>query len=144
MIAAVSERATRVVGTFVLAFLASTGCNLCGNEELSRIPSPDGKLHAVVFLRDCGATTGFSTQVSLVDAGQDARGQGSLFIADCRECDWSRERPYVEATWTDSGLLTIRADRRARIFKTTPADRGVQVILTPVARPAAAAIRPRQ
>jgi hypothetical protein len=112
------------LSTIAFVLLASSGCDLCGNEELSRIPSPDGKLHAVVLLRACGATTGFSTQVSLVDAGQEAQGAGTLFIGDCRGCDWDRDRPFVEATWSDSHHLTITADRNARVSRATSEDRG--------------------
>jgi hypothetical protein len=38
----------------------------CANEVLSQTVSPDAKMKAVVFQRDCGATTGFSTQVSII------------------------------------------------------------------------------
>jgi hypothetical protein len=38
----------------------------CGNEVLSQARSPDGLYEAVVFQRDCGAATGFSTQVSVI------------------------------------------------------------------------------
>ena len=37
----------------------------CGNDLVKEVPSPNGKMKAVVFQRDCGATTGFSTQISL-------------------------------------------------------------------------------
>jgi len=36
----------------------------CGNDVLTDLPSPDGKYKVVVFQRDCGATTGFSTQTT--------------------------------------------------------------------------------
>ena len=40
--------------------------DMCGNQVISETPSPDNKHKAVVFVRDCGATTGFSTQVSIL------------------------------------------------------------------------------
>lgn len=40
----------------------------CGNTVLQSVVSPDGRIKAVVFSRDCGATTGYSTQLSLVSA----------------------------------------------------------------------------
>src|SRR5206468_11565957 len=33
-------------------------CGMCGNDEVVRLRSPDGRLEAVLFQRDCGATTG--------------------------------------------------------------------------------------
>ena len=50
-----------------LSFVALTGCGAtCGNEVSQAISSPSGHARAVVFNRDCGATTGFNTQVSIV------------------------------------------------------------------------------
>src|ERR1041385_6220803 len=43
----------------------------CANQALRSVPSPDGALRAVVFERECGATTDFSTRVTvLARAGQ--------------------------------------------------------------------------
>jgi hypothetical protein len=42
---------------------------MCGNSIQLRVPSPDGEYEAVQFTRDCGATTGYSTQVSVVRKG---------------------------------------------------------------------------
>ena len=59
------------------------GCGLCGNEIGYEEYSPDRKLKAVVFKRDCGATTGFSTQVSLLGSAEKLRDEGgNVFIAD--------------------------------------------------------------
>lgn len=38
----------------------------CDEMDYRTIPSPDGSLEAVVHERDCGATTPFNTQVSVV------------------------------------------------------------------------------
>jgi hypothetical protein len=41
------------------------------------MPSPDGRRDAVMFQRDCGATTGFSTQISILDTGGQPAGSGN-------------------------------------------------------------------
>jgi hypothetical protein len=52
-------------------------------KEISRIPSPDGKIEAVIFERDCGATTGFSTQISILHKGASIRsGTGNAIVGD--------------------------------------------------------------
>ena len=54
---------------FPSLFLASllAGCgSLCENVSSQTIASPSGTLKAVVFSRNCGATTGFNTQVSIL------------------------------------------------------------------------------
>lgn len=57
--------------------------DMCGNQVLKEYPSPSGKLKAVVFERDCGATTGFSTQVFIVQAGSVLENESAnLFLAD--------------------------------------------------------------
>lgn len=74
---------TRLLTVFAMATLLG-GCNdfLCGNEVIRRLDAPDGKHSAVLFQRDCGATTGFSTQISILDVGEDPSGGGNAFIAD--------------------------------------------------------------
>ena len=54
----------------VLAVTALSSCGLCGNDVTQSIVSPSGKVKAVVFTRDCGATTGFSTQISIIRASE--------------------------------------------------------------------------
>jgi hypothetical protein len=55
----------------------------CGNEVSQTLRSPSGKFDAVVFNRNCGATTGFNTQVSVVPAGTKLPADGgNVFIAN--------------------------------------------------------------
>lgn len=56
--------------------------DLCGNTLLAETPSPEGNLRAVVFERNCGATTSFSTQVSVIESGSTLPNEGgNVFIA---------------------------------------------------------------
>lgn len=59
------------------------GGDMCGNYVYKEYLSP-GKSHkAVIFQRDCGATTGFSTHVSIIDAKQELRNtKGNIYIID--------------------------------------------------------------
>jgi hypothetical protein len=52
-------------GLLLLNFIFS---GACGNQLYQEVLSPDNKYKAVVFQRDCGATTGFSTRVSILRA----------------------------------------------------------------------------
>lgn len=49
---------------------------LCGNEVRRTVLSPDGKLKAVAFQRDCGAATSYSYHLSVIPAGQDLPNTG--------------------------------------------------------------------
>src|SRR6516162_6733112 len=63
--------------------VGAAGCDdPCGNTILESLESPDGKRVAVLFTRDCGATTSMSTQLSILDAEERLKGSGTTFIAD--------------------------------------------------------------
>jgi len=58
--------------------------DLCANEIYSVHESPGNDCKAVIFQRDCGATTGFSTQLSIIDANSDLDNDvaGNVLILD--------------------------------------------------------------
>lgn len=97
------------------------GCSdACQNIVASRIPSPDGKHVAVLFQRDCGATTGFSTQISVLDASDDRSGSGNTFIADddhgaARVGNW--DGSWAETKWLSADRLLVRYAAKSRLFK---------------------------
>ena len=73
----------RVVFVFVLIFIGIRSCAvaMCGNEVFEEQLSPDGKLKAVIFQRDCGATTGFSTQISVLNSHKKLKNEsGNVFV----------------------------------------------------------------
>jgi hypothetical protein len=72
-----------VAGLVLTAAIAGGCADLCENQPLQEVPSPDGKLSAILFQRSCGATTGYSTHVSIVTAEEDVpEGGGNAFVAD--------------------------------------------------------------
>ena len=92
----------------------------CGNDLLSDVASPGGAHHAVVFQRACGATTGFSTQLSVLaaDAALPDSG-GNVFSADDdhgRAPAGPGGGPRVAARWIAANTLEVRYDARARVF----------------------------
>lgn len=55
----------------------------CVNDMVGQVQSPDGQFKAVIFERDCGATTDFSTQVSIVPTSTPLPDTaGNVFVAD--------------------------------------------------------------
>lgn len=71
--------------TFLISVLVVTSFylwlpELCENYFHSESFSPNGELKAVTFQRDCGATTGFSTQISILNADDKLRNErGNVF-----------------------------------------------------------------
>ena len=71
-------------GTVLPSACTGGSASSCTNTILSEVTSPGAELKAVVFSRDCGATIGFSTQVSVLPAGAQLRPSegGNLFAVD--------------------------------------------------------------
>src|SRR5580700_7332928 len=115
----------RLSPIFALLVLAEMGCSsFCGDTLVSAHPSPDRRFIAVVFYRDCGATTPFTTEVSVVRAPEAAiaRGHaGNVFsLTDPNDSNKSLERNgaiEVRLDWRSPQLLSISAPRRARVGK---------------------------
>ena len=94
--------------------------DMCANKFLSEIPSPDGALKAVVFQRDCGATTGFSTQISIVQMNHSLPNEsGNLFVADSnrnKAPTGSGGGLEVRVAWIGACSLRIAHHQGARVF----------------------------
>lgn len=90
----------------------------CANDVLGEIASPDGAHKAVIFDRDCGATTPFSTQVSLLPA-DDAVGNepGNLFAA---EDELGDAGPRVAVSWEDPTHVAVQYEAGAHVSKAEP------------------------
>src|SRR5688572_33159899 len=55
----------------------------CDNEVINEVVSPDGLRKAVLFQRECGATTGFSSQISVIATNDRLRDSaGNVLVAD--------------------------------------------------------------
>ncbi|MFZ5895184.1 MAG: hypothetical protein ACOY0T_29255 [Myxococcota bacterium] len=104
----------------VLWFLFGVGDDLCANSLLSEYPSPDGGRKLVVFQRDCGATTGFSTQVSLLDANDALpNAGGNVFSADTNHGEAESGAgggPRISVRWTSTDSVTIEHSSKVRMF----------------------------
>jgi len=93
---------------------------MCGNDYIQTLKSPDTKHTAVLFQRDCGATTSFSTQASIFPRdvyppnkpgnvfGIELKGEGPAGY-------W--HGPIARMTWLDNRTLEIRYDHTATTFR---------------------------
>jgi hypothetical protein len=114
-------------GLLIVAAYCSACVDPCGNEVISEQYSPNREFRAVVFQRDCGATTGFSTQVSVLAAKQRFPTEGSwlqstkpgnVFVADTDHGNapsGSGGGPDIRLEWTGPRHLRITHDKRARV-----------------------------
>lgn len=70
-----------LVATVTTVLSGCRSLDPCGNQVLQQVASPDGQFKAVIFERDCGATTGYSTQVSVLpSAAALSNDGGNVFV----------------------------------------------------------------
>lgn len=120
----------QVVAIVGLAALVSACSDQCANTIVSSTDSPDGSHSAILFQRDCGATTGFSTQISVVAKGETLSGSGNAFRADddhgaARAGDWGG--PWASLTWLSNDRLLVRYAQKSRVFEQAANASGVQI-----------------
>ncbi len=123
--------------TFALTVIAVVGVSNfslsgeCRNEIISESNAPGNAMKYVVFQRDCGATTGFSTQVSLIKVGETLKNEGgNIFIADTNHDEapsGAGGGPEVRIKWVSDTQLQIRHHQLVRIFRSERAIDGVLI-----------------
>jgi hypothetical protein len=113
---------------FILVLLVPglQGCtgSGCDNVVSKVATSPSGSHSAVVFSRECGATSGFSTQVSVIRGGSRLPDDGgnTLILGDQVE---------VGLTWSGDGDLIIAYSSSSEAFRKESMVAGVGVRYVP-------------
>jgi hypothetical protein len=101
-------------------FLFPSVDDLCANDNLVETVSPNGQLKAVTFRRDCGATTAYSTHVSILPVSHRLPNEaGNVFVQ-------SRE-PIVVVWWLDDHHLSISGGGASTAFVHHTDFRGVRI-----------------
>ena len=94
-----------VVGICIVIFsigllLTNLLNGLFGNDIKKVEVSPDGKYTAYAFIRDGGATTSFSPQVSILKKGKELKNEsGNVFVG--------YHSDYIDIEWDDNNTLII-------------------------------------
>ena len=99
--------------------LFSLGCSgdECANEPIAKVVSPDGRKKIVLFSRNCGATTGFNTQGTILNRGDVLPNEsGSAFIIDSGT---------AKVFWVDDSKIVVTLEGGVRAVKKEPSDQGV-------------------
>jgi hypothetical protein len=111
------------VGAAALAFASFFG-DVCANEIIREAISPDGKKKVVVFQRNCGATTGFSTQASVLSVGRSLPDDaGNIFSADTNHGVapiGPGGGPELAVSWVGLKEIVLEHDAQARVFTSEP------------------------
>jgi len=79
---------------------------------LREVPSPSGRLKAVLFERGCGATTGFNRHMQILRRNESLQDDSPFVIDD----DHGRAALDVQLSWNGDSRLTISHHALARVF----------------------------
>lgn len=93
--------------------VALTSCSLCGNDLMKEELSPDGTLKAVIFNRDCGATTSFSTNVSVISSNADLPNEAGNALVMDEDARFAN----ITAQWTGPRTLMVLCHPIPKVFK---------------------------
>ena len=125
---------TIVLLVVIILFLHFFFSGLCGNDFLDSKISPDEKSKIVIFLRNCGATTDFSVQASIVsnDFRLNDNSTGNLFTADSNDGTVTQANniggPRITSEWVGTSTLQIQYAHGARFFKQERRYQGVNIL----------------
>ena len=109
---------------------------LCGNEVHSDVRSPDGRVHAVLFSRGCGATTGSRMQLSVLPTGETLPNEaGNVFTFSDQIPDSIAAQTGALATvvWLAADTLEVRYDPRVPLMRRSRVPERVVVRYVPIA-----------
>lgn len=104
--------ATIIVSWYIMLDIVFS--DMCGNEINLELMSPDKKHKAIIFQRDCGATTGFSTQVSIIKSIEELPNKsGNVLTSDGHPNDNGYKLKWLNA----ENLLISNAHNNRIYFK---------------------------
>jgi hypothetical protein len=98
------------VGTYVIwSFMEGVG--RCELNIISSTPSPSNKMELVTFSRECNATVGFNTQVSI-------RSKTHPFSPERNPPFLSvSQRPNIVLRWVSDGLVEVVLPSQAMVYR---------------------------
>ncbi len=105
----------------VICLIPLVGCDdMCGNEQTTHALSPKGSKRAIVFTRDCGATTSWSTQVSVIKGTEQLSNDAgnTLILGD---------KVPLQIAWKSESELVIRGVAGPTPFKQERSVSGVTI-----------------
>lgn len=122
--------ATTVVWAGKLALtgiLMSAFAGTCTDTVASETISPNGKLKAVLYVRDCGATTRASTKIAILPASKNRPGYGDAIVFSGYEVPWDGPTHKVTAEWTGDNALTVKYARDVELTALNNFERNVHI-----------------
>lgn len=90
-----------ILGAILFSLILFVGCeDMIQNIAVKRLESPNSEYTAIAFIREAGATTSFSPQVSVIKSNQSFKNKaGNVFRGNHSE--------YIDIEWIDDSTLKI-------------------------------------
>jgi hypothetical protein len=92
--------------------------DMCGNDIKQKIPSPNGQNIAYVFERSCGATTGFSLQLSILYKDEKFENESGNTIRTDKE---------FSIEWANNKSLKVIYDKSSETYKMDKKVNGIKI-----------------
>lgn len=105
----------------------------CEDTTCETLFSPDRSHKVILYTRNCGATTGFSTHIALAGSDEDIDDGTTIFVADDNHGEANLHAVYqalidINARWVDNDSLELSYDRNARLFTEKVKAYGITII----------------
>ena len=120
---------TVIVALLTLVAGASACRPRCETTILRAVSDALAQRQAVVFRRDCGATTGFNTQVAILARGDETPDatETVFVIDDTTHASGEASILDVDVRWSAGHRLVVTYDPHARVIQQEPASGEVQI-----------------
>jgi len=121
----------RCLAALLFAMLLD-GCSLdggCGNRILEAKADIEGPLIAYRYVRDCGATTDFTTNVAIGRRGESPAEAQVVFTADSDHgaADMDGDAVWSEMHWIAPHRLSVAYAEKGRVFRTSKQAAGATI-----------------
>ena len=104
-----------LAGKYVLNALFG---DMCGNDIVQKVTSPDGEKLAYIFTRECGATTSPSTQLSILNKGENLSNEsGNTFRSD----------KIFSIKWLSNKILQVIYEKNSVTYEMDRSVDGIEV-----------------
>lgn len=107
--------------------------NMCGVQLGAEALSPNQKLKAVIYQFDCGATTPFTTQVSILKPSEAIPySAGNVFSAYNGSQEGAWRGPFAEIAWLSDTTLKVSYISDAAVQEREEKYKGIKVEYVPL------------
>tara|TARA_R110001606_G_scaffold334962_1_gene482948 strand:- start:12 stop:407 length:396 start_codon:yes stop_codon:yes gene_type:complete len=114
-----------IIGFLVFLFFWLTigsifsSVDMCGNTIIETKFSPNQNNKIVLFHRSCGATTGFSTQVSILEKDNDLENENSAILII--------DKDSLDIKWINDDEVSIEINKNSEVFKKQNHFNGIKI-----------------